>query len=256
MSMAISDRDRKILWAKSGNQCAICRRVLVTNSTQTQDVSLIGEECHIVSSKPGGPRYDSSFPSNQIDSYDNLILLCRVHHREVDDLCIDYPKEILIQKKKDHEAWVSSQLSLKNFPGSKLTIKRDSKKIPEFLIRLMSGREILNVVLNSHSYSFEADDELKSEREIKLVGDFFQILEDVDAIPEMGKAYQLRIEFDLSRSIEELDHNGFWVFGGREKQILEGGINSPSNWIVAILRIVRKNNEAIISFTPNHESVE
>ena len=101
--MAISDKDRKRLWAKSGNRCAICRHELImTNETQS-DFN-IGEECHIVSSAPNGPRHESGLKN--YDSYDNLILLCRNHHKIIDDInnILLFSKERLVDIKSKHEA--------------------------------------------------------------------------------------------------------------------------------------------------------
>jgi predicted restriction endonuclease len=83
--MPISDKTRKILWGRSGNRCAFCRHELVIDATTADDESVIGEECHILSRKGQGPRYDSSYPSEQLDEAENLILLCRIHHKMVDD---------------------------------------------------------------------------------------------------------------------------------------------------------------------------
>jgi hypothetical protein len=41
--MAISDKTRKSLWAKSGNRCSICKIELF--SEKDADVFNIGEEC-------------------------------------------------------------------------------------------------------------------------------------------------------------------------------------------------------------------
>ena len=49
------------------------------------DESVVGDECHIVSGKPNGPRYGPTFPVDELDSFSNLILLCRVHHKMIDD---------------------------------------------------------------------------------------------------------------------------------------------------------------------------
>ncbi|MFS0885513.1 NACHT domain-containing protein [Aeromicrobium sp. 179-A 4D2 NHS] len=45
---------------------------------------LIGEEAHIRSGRVNGPRHDPDYPESQIDSYENLILLCGTHHTVVD----------------------------------------------------------------------------------------------------------------------------------------------------------------------------
>jgi hypothetical protein len=40
---------------------------------------VVGEEAHIRSGSPGGPRYDPDYPSADIDKYENLMLL-RLSH--------------------------------------------------------------------------------------------------------------------------------------------------------------------------------
>ena len=58
---------------------------------------------------PQGPRYDASFPVARIDEPDNLILLCRVHHKIIDDQTQTYTVEALQQDKKQlMRRWVSS----------------------------------------------------------------------------------------------------------------------------------------------------
>ena len=93
--MAISDKTRKVLWGRSANRCAICRQELVIEATLRDDESVVGEECHIVSAQTNGPRYDPALLRQPLDSYNNLILLCRVHHKMVDDQPETYTVEIL-----------------------------------------------------------------------------------------------------------------------------------------------------------------
>jgi len=40
--MSITDRTRKILWGRSGNLCAYCRRVLVEDRDELSDESVVG----------------------------------------------------------------------------------------------------------------------------------------------------------------------------------------------------------------------
>jgi len=47
---------------------------------------------------PDGPRGNPSIPEERLNKYDNLILLCRIHHKIIDDqyhtYTIDYLREI------------------------------------------------------------------------------------------------------------------------------------------------------------------
>ena len=103
-----------MLWGRSGNLCAFpdCKKELFIDENDTDDASLIGEECHIVAQKVSGPRGDSSLSPEQRDKYDNLILLCRNHHKQIDEQEDKYTIEKLKYFKQEHEKWVQKNLSL------------------------------------------------------------------------------------------------------------------------------------------------
>ena len=251
--MSISDKTRKILWGRSGNRCAICKNELVINTNQSDDESVIGDECHIISGKPDGPRYDSSFPRDKLDAYENLILLCRIHHKMVDDQCETYTVHILRQMKNEHEVCVSKKLSDIQRPKP-IKIKRVKQNIPAYLTRLTTGKEVLNLVENALASSMDHD-ELKSEAEVDLVGGFLQTIRDWGDIGrDLGPADRARIAFDLTNTLQEFDECGFWVFGAREVQILEGGEKEPMPWPVAIILILRKNNTKIFTVEQNEKN--
>ncbi len=64
----------------------------------------MGEAAHIKAESPGGPRYDLSQTQEERRAYENLILLCGVHHKFVDDDEEAYTVERLQKMKRDHEA--------------------------------------------------------------------------------------------------------------------------------------------------------
>lgn len=101
--MAISDKTRKVLWGRSGSLCAFCRCELFIDATAESEVSIVGEECHIVSGQLGGPRYDPDFPRHLIDDISNLLVLCNVHHKMVDDQFETYTAAVLGDLKSRHE---------------------------------------------------------------------------------------------------------------------------------------------------------
>ena len=249
--MAITDKTRKILWGRSGNRCAICKGELVVDATTTDDESVVGDECHIISSRPSGPRYDDSFPQEKLDTYQNLILLCRVHHKMVDDQDESYTVDILRQMKANHEVLVSHRLA--DAPKPKpIKFRRVRQNIPAYLARLTTGKEVLSLVTSAYGFSMNHD-ELKSQEETDLVGSFFQTLRDLaDLGDDLEPADRVNAAFDLTGSLEQLEKVGFFVFGGREVQLLEGGIETePSDWPIAILHVLRKDNDAIIHVNLN-----
>lgn len=108
--MAITLKTHKILWGRAANRCALCKTELVENATDTDDESIIGEECHIVAKKPDGPRGQSPLTSEERDKVSNLILLCNKHHKIIDGQTNGYSVEKLQEIKKLHEDWVNTNL--------------------------------------------------------------------------------------------------------------------------------------------------
>lgn len=243
--MSISDKSRKILWGRSGNRCAVCRQELVIEATPLDVDSVVGEECHIVSGKGEGPRYDPEFPVDRINDLANLILLCRIHHKMVDDQCETYTPDVLRKLKTNHEAWVATTLSgQQQIPP--LRLRRIKENIPTHLVRLTTGQELMNVLSNSSAYSFEHD-EPASENEVQVLSSFLQETQDWGELSwELEAGQRVEAAFRLSTMIKELEAAGFWVFGGREVQRLEGGIESPAAWPVALVRVIRTTNREII----------
>lgn len=82
------------------------------DETQTDDPSIVGEACHIVAKSVNGPRGASEMTRTQRDLYGNLVLLCNVHHKLIDDQPGEYTVERLHQLKADHEGWVRISLGV------------------------------------------------------------------------------------------------------------------------------------------------
>jgi hypothetical protein len=111
--MALSIKTNRMLWGRAASRCSIpeCRRDLVVDSLDTDDPSLVGEAAHIVAEEVDGPRGQSDLPLDQRNKYANLILLCNVHHKQVDDQVNHFTVDRLISIKSDHELWVRTTLS-------------------------------------------------------------------------------------------------------------------------------------------------
>ncbi|HUB39990.1 MAG TPA: HNH endonuclease signature motif containing protein [Streptosporangiaceae bacterium] len=100
--MPVSERTRKILWITAGGRCSICREQLATEKTETDDPSVFGQEAHIVAQGSTGPR---AGPVDDVDGYENLILLCSKDHKRIDDQVGHFTVELLRKIKHEHEAW-------------------------------------------------------------------------------------------------------------------------------------------------------
>lgn len=111
--MGISLKTHKILWARSGNMCAICKNDLIIDSADSMDdPSIIGDEAHIIARKESFTRGDyASLSPEQRDHYSNLILLCKTHHKQIDDQPTYYSVERLREIKSTHESEVKTSLS-------------------------------------------------------------------------------------------------------------------------------------------------
>lgn len=107
--MAITDHTRRVLWARSGNACAMCGVELVSDLVGGAGVSVIGEECHIVAQRPLGPRGDQDPPGGAIDGPANVVLLCRNHHRQIDETRAAFPVADLVALKRRHEDAVTKR---------------------------------------------------------------------------------------------------------------------------------------------------
>lgn len=252
--MSITDKTRKILWGRSGNRCAVCRRTLVVDANSSDQESVVGDECHLISGLPHGPRYDSGFPTYKLDELGNLILLCRVHHKMVDDQFETYTVDLLKGLKRKHEDWVAS--SLCDPPEVRqLRLRRIREHIPAMLIRLKSGSDVMKVISDSMAYSYDHDD-LEDELEVDLVSGFLQEVQDWgDLSNELDAGERVRAAFRVNKLLMELQESGFVVFGGRETQRLEGGIGGTCSWPIAILRVLRTDNPSIMSLDPDIEYV-
>jgi len=111
--MAISAKSRKILWGRSGNRCAICKTELVLEKDTSSLHLNIGEECHIISRQPNGPRYEQ-LENSEYNNCDNLLLLCSNDHKMVDEKIETYPQDKLYDLKVEHELWVKENLDRNN----------------------------------------------------------------------------------------------------------------------------------------------
>ena len=105
-----SHKTEKALFARSGDQCAHpeCQRRLTHRAEPCAPTTVLGEVCHIHGKGPGSPRWNPELTAEQIHSSSNLILLCRDHHKIVDDQPDTYTAERLREWKETHESSIAA----------------------------------------------------------------------------------------------------------------------------------------------------
>jgi len=122
-SRSILPSQQTKLWGLAASRCAFpgCRSILVLPRTETDPHARIGQAAHIYAYSKDGPRpKPDNFPAEDINKYENLILLCANHHLEVDNQPNNYTAEYLRQLKADHESWVSERLVTQEFNSADL----------------------------------------------------------------------------------------------------------------------------------------
>jgi len=207
-------------------------------ATARDNESIVGDECHIVARSSDGPRGNPVIPEEELNDYPNLILLCKTHHKLVDDQANTYTVEKLKVIKHRHEKWVRE--TLQHATG----VKRNHGI---FLSRILTGKEALSIVIGAEAYEFDYD-EPNDIDELELICSFLQTLQDWGEFGEdLEISARAKAGFDLTREIEELDESGFAVFGASQTQAFKAGDGSL-NLSVATIRVVRKENSNILKF--------
>lgn len=243
--MGMVDKDRKILWGRSGNRCALCRRVLVAERTSADGEAVVGDEAHIAARSPGGPRYGEC-PPDVVDSCENLILLCRVDHKKVDDQAQHYTIARLRQAKAEHESWVEHTLG--DVPAP---IRFQLNPNNPARLRLMNtGSDVWEVVQEAHRFLLEdLDEDAAGPGDLDCSATFLQNARDWGDISSEVNGQGMRAvreaKASLAGDLEALRERGLLVFGRRRRGLITGGVRPPAPFTDACLSVVRADDDRI-----------
>jgi len=236
--MAISSRSRKILWARSGNKCAICQVNLIRLGGQKENV-IIGEECHIISKSIKGPRGQHKIECANHDDYENLILLCSNDHVEIDHDFESYSIKRLKEVKRTHENWVKERLNSNpqefNNPLSDIIILKKVEDANDII-------EILKVC-SGHILDYQKLKREKVPKEILILFDYIKDVVDVLSFMNYSQFEVMRL--DLNNLIDEIENHGYLVFALQQKIDVELGANK-SAWDVVNIQIIKSENVSIV----------
>ncbi len=147
-----SNTMKRILDIQSLNQCAYpgCTNTLVEPSTGPSGPVITGHICHIYALSPNGPRGQGGLTNEELNSIDNLILLCRHHHGIIDLQPEFYTADILQQWKQEHEAKVKSRHLadldiIKELVDEKIKDETDTLRKSRFFSEFDSARSSLEL---------------------------------------------------------------------------------------------------------------
>jgi hypothetical protein len=98
---------KRLLWGRAAGRCQFpgCNKDL-TRDPVTRQAGNFADKAHIRAFGSSGPRARAGRTGAQSHVLDNLMLLCGVHHREVDGSSSLYPPTTLERYKREHEARV------------------------------------------------------------------------------------------------------------------------------------------------------
>jgi len=239
--MPITTRDRKLLWARAGGVCTLCKSRLTEDAKGDDRDVVLGEEAHIVSEEQNGPRF-RLMPKGEVDTYANLLLLCPSDHKIVDGQVTYYTEQRLQDLKREHEQWVIYRFSPTPPP---IRVRDPEVSKPIALQRVDTGKGLLHIA--SHKYAIHHDNsEPRSVEEAELMGAFLQSVTDYNDIwDDIGPNGRIQAEFSMTEEITRLRDVGLVVYAGTRNHILEGGVRAPSPWPVAYVVISRSDEEVI-----------
>lgn len=213
--------DRKKLWGRSGSRCAICNVELTR--LDGHDV-IVGDEAHIRSKQADGPRHDPTY-TQPIDSYSNLILLCKAHHKLVDDNVEVFPADHLNEIKSRHETRVAKALGRSD--GSPWVVEPDLRWI-------VTGTDLAGLVLGSEAYitshAHPRDDEVEL-----IAGVMQEAIDWGDIANDVGQRGAVDAAMSLQTGLESLLEHGLMVIGGSGRYRHSSGVIMTT----AVIRIER-----------------
>lgn len=136
----------KKLFTLSQNRCAFtaCTTEIVDRASGV----VKGEICHIKAKSINGPRYDPNQTEEQRHAFANLIILCRIHHKIVDDQPTTFTADLLSEMKEIHER------------NGNIELSQEDARLARLLITQYFGaeqRQVTQTVIGNHNVTIAGD---------------------------------------------------------------------------------------------------
>ena len=230
--MAISARDRKRLWGKSGNRCAKCRRLLTHPGQGSAREAVLGEEAHIVGERPGAARYQS-LPATERNAYENRVLLCPTDHTIVDEQPELWTVEALTSLKVAHEEAMTARTADARGDGMRFDLPGAVELGP-----VIGGRQLLDIVGPALAYIFD-DDPMETYAERDSAKQLLSTAHDFGEIYSLlGQGERMQAAEDLSEPLRAAIIEGLILYG----RLLDVDVDyqgTREQWPIAILHLRR-----------------
>lgn len=140
----LAEADRRHVIAMSGGCCNKCKcRLFIEN--QFGEKARLGDDAHIIAASDAGPRGKSDLDNQGRSESDNVILLCKNCHAEVDQQPEKFDVCTLLEMRDAHYKWVESclgkalvdrptfhYLSYINVPRADMYAAANSIALPDF----------------------------------------------------------------------------------------------------------------------------
>lgn len=192
------------LFLLSGNQCAFPN---CENNIIDSEDNYIGEFCHIEAANPGGERYNPNQTDKERRASENLILLCRNHHKVTNDI---------------HKYTVTRLKEIKNKHESKFQNNqyKPSKKVISQLIEKLNIIYQNNTTIergDQHNYhannmSFHNNKTFSEEKDFGIIKEIFDFIFknklariDIEEIKKSDKLTHLTEKLMLNFSDDQLN---------------------------------------------------
>jgi len=257
VGVRLPDRDRKILWGLAHDSCALCRSALVHDAADTDRLTVVGEEAHVVSASPDGPRGTDPSPPGGLHGHENRILLCRNCHVVVDDDLATWTTPRLLRLRATHEAWARERV---HAAGRTRVVRHpdDPDDGPTRLLLLGTGLEVWRVVAHACQFHIVGlDDDLGHPEDLVDLGDDFLRLaveygDMAGEVEDSGAAAVRDAQRTIGAELRALGEAGLLCFGARRMRLLTGGGGPDADWPESHLAVVQFDDPQIASGPAPH----
>jgi hypothetical protein len=213
---------------------------------------MLGEICHITARSPDGPRYDPNQTEEERHAFENLMLLCRNHHKTVDDAPEKYTVEWLRRAKCHHEQNGSIELDQRDARLARMLLEShlqllEAEPHETNINQIARGKNITQVAGDYHHHGSTAKQTFVvtppsgavSPPELRQIGAWIEsLVEKTTAMPR-GRAFgmwwnRFKSRFGVAKAEQLLSEQMTEVASWHQQQsaILKQGlrVTAPDVW--------------------------